>query len=442
MVLGGSIGGVLRDSPHEPTIGGTTTPLDERPFAGVDLATIDPTDLSKTQLHELILESEHRARQAKADYYQLCAEAKRRKGPSADQYRNETLWLADSLRIAKGTAGGVLKRGALMFSIHTELGDAYRAGTIRDEHLDLFARIWNKPALRSFLTRDLTALIGFTRNDWPTCNSLFQSWEILVDPVDPNEYAERAHTDRSLTFTSPVQQHVIMEILTTTAAFAFVEPAIKVLTDELFEADWAEARARIGDGATMEDLHRSDTQRRHDALFRLIRNGIGADPATANLVANVVVDNDTLDEQAERRDAEARGETFTPCTLTTEEACRRAATRRCETESGRPISPADALDIAIAGHVRLFVMNTKTRNFEASAKTRLFTGAQRLGIMIRDRHCQGLGCDTRAWHCDTDHTIRHCEGGQTVPTNGEPRCGPCHRHKTRLENLGLWPPGP
>ncbi len=107
-----------------------------------------------------------------------------------------------------------------------------------------------------------------------------------------------------------------------------------------------------------------------------------------------------------------------------------------------PLSPADALDYAIAGHVRLFVMNTTTRDFTASSRVRLFKGAQRHGILVRDRHCQSPGCDTRAWHCEVDHLTRHADDGQTIPINGEAKCGPCHRHKTRLETLGLWPPIP
>ena len=43
------------------------------------------------------------------------------------------------------------------------------------------------------------------------------------------------------------------------------------LEQQLFEADWAEARDRCGDVATVEDLARTPTQRRHDATHRDIR---------------------------------------------------------------------------------------------------------------------------------------------------------------------------
>ncbi|MEZ5227347.1 MAG: hypothetical protein R2710_11920 [Acidimicrobiales bacterium] len=55
----------------------------------------DLTGLSRAELHERMLAAEIAARQAKADYYELCAEAKRRKSPSIHQHRNEALWLAD-----------------------------------------------------------------------------------------------------------------------------------------------------------------------------------------------------------------------------------------------------------------------------------------------------------------------------------------------------------
>ena len=98
----------------------------------------------------------------------------------------------------------------------------------------------------------------------------------------------------------------MIEILTTSAMFAVLEPALKVLTDEMFKADWAEAQARVGDNATMDDLIRTDRQRLHDAFVRLLFAGIGNDPSTANVVVNLTVDEETLREEAERRDAAGR----------------------------------------------------------------------------------------------------------------------------------------
>ncbi len=110
---------------------------------------------------------------------------------------------------------------------------------------------------------------------------------------------------------------------------------------------------------------------------------------------------------------------------------------RCRTESGLTISPDTALMGVLAGTIRRFTLDLPSLDFEASSKARLFEGAKRLGIMIRDEHCQGIGCDTHSSKCEADHIVPHSRGGPTVPTNGDAKCAPCHRWKTRTEALGL-----
>ncbi|MEZ5374899.1 MAG: DUF222 domain-containing protein [Acidimicrobiales bacterium] len=366
-------------------LGGITSRASEGP---VDDQLATGPELS---LHDQILEAEARAREARAEYWALLAKAQEQAGPSLTRHRNEALWLADSLRVAKAAAGKQCRRGRFLFTEQPTVGQAFADGIINEEHVSLLLRLWSRPELRAAFNADLNALIGFARNDWATCKHLFNSWETLVDPIDPNEYAERAHADRGFDFTEPVSQQVLIEILSTTAAWAQIEPGLNAKVDELFEADWANAQARLGDEATMADLGRNDSQRRHDAFVIIMRQGIAADPALAKVVANIVADDETLEEEAARRDSIARGEEPPARRYQPGEAVARAATRRCETESGLSLSPADALDYAIAAHIRLFRMDTETRDFTASAKTRLFKGAIRTGIMIRDRHCQGAG---------------------------------------------------
>lgn len=400
----------------------------------VDLAAIPTSDLPKA-----VLEAQLEAQRVNADYLELLAEAKRRGCTRDTIHRSQAVWLADSTRVSQAAAGKQVNQAQLLFSDFPQLGNAYRTGII-DSHLGLFTRLWNRSELREAFARDLDGLLGFTRQSWPICRELFAAWETLVDPIDPNDHAAKAHARRGFTFANGVDHTVLGELDTTTAFWAQIEPVLKAKVDALFEADWAEARARVGALACGDDLLRSDAQRWHDALVVVIRQGAGVDDPGTSVTTAVVIDRDTFIEEAERRDAEARGETPGPRDVA--DVVARARTYRCETGSGMAMAPADALDYAIAGHVQLFVMDTRVRDFSASARVRLFKGALRTGIMIRDRHCQSPGCDARAWHCEADHVTRHADNGETVPTNGEAKCGPCHRHKTRLETLGLWPPIP
>jgi hypothetical protein len=61
---------------------------------------------------------------------------------------------------------------------------------------------------------------------------------------------------------------------------ATVASALGRIEQELFEADWAAARAEHGDAATACHLTRTPSQRRHDALVEMARRAITA-PASA-----------------------------------------------------------------------------------------------------------------------------------------------------------------
>src|SRR5205085_11557730 len=54
------------------------------------------------------------------------------------------------------------------------------------------------------------------------------------------------------------------------------------IEDQMWEADWAQARARLGEHATTNDLARSYPQRRADALVEMARRS-GAMPADARM---------------------------------------------------------------------------------------------------------------------------------------------------------------
>ena len=53
--------------------------------------------------------------------------------------------------------------------------------------------------------------------------------------------------------------HVVLGELTTTTGFwAQIEPVLRAKVAELFETDWADARARVGVDACGDDLLRSE----------------------------------------------------------------------------------------------------------------------------------------------------------------------------------------
>jgi 5-methylcytosine-specific restriction endonuclease McrA len=72
---------------------------------------------------------------------------------------------------------------------------------------------------------------------------------------------------------------------------------------------------------------------------------------------------------------------------------------------------------------------------EVGATTRLFTGATRRAIELRDRECTHPYCDQRLEDCEVDHIVPYAAGGPTTQENGRLLCGFHNRLRSQ-------PPGP
>ncbi|HEY1988894.1 MAG TPA: HNH endonuclease signature motif containing protein, partial [Acidimicrobiales bacterium] len=57
------------------------------------------------------------------------------------------------------------------------------------------------------------------------------------------------------------------------------------------------------------------------------------------------------------------------------------------------------------------------------ATARLFTGATRRGIQLRDRECTHPYCDRLAVDCEVDHIQPYGQNGPTIQQNGRLLCG-------------------
>ena len=64
-------------------------------------------------------------------------------------------------------------------------------------------------------------------------------------------------------------------------------------------------------------------------------------------------------------------------------------------------------------------------------RRRIFAGATRRAVEVRDRECYHRLCDVPADRCDIDHVVPWAEGGLTVDDNGRPACRYHHRRRHR-----------
>ena len=184
---------------------------------------------------------------------------------------------------------------------------------------------------------------------------------------------------------------------------AIVDQALRRIEAELFAADWAEAKARVGEEVWGGDLARSPAQRRADALVEMARRAGAVAPGSrlpAPLFAVLV-----------------GYETF--------------AGRLCELANGTVVSPGSLVPWLGQAWAERVVFDSPDRVRNVGVRRRMFTGATRRAVEVRDRECFHDFCELTAEYCEVDHVEPWAEGGLTVDDNGRLACGfhnrLCHR---------------
>jgi hypothetical protein len=64
-------------------------------------------------------------------------------------------------------------------------------------------------------------------------------------------------------------------------------------------------------------------------------------------------------------------------------------------------------------------------------RRRIFTGATRRAVEVRDRECFHELCEVPAQHAQVDHIHPYAAGGLTTDDNGRVACGFHHRGRHR-----------
>jgi hypothetical protein len=98
------------------------------------------------------------------------------------------------------------------------------------------------------------------------------------------------------------------------------------------------------------------------------------------------------------------------------------AGRVCELASGAVVTPATLLPWLNQAWVERVVFAGPKRVTNVGQRRRLFSGATRRAVEVRDRECYSEFCDP-AEECEIDHVVPFSKGGLTIDTNGRPACG-------------------
>jgi len=319
-----------------------------------------------------------------------------------DGARSAAAWLAACCRVPAAAASKRVRLGrALRHMAATEA--AWLAGDIGQAHVVALDAA-RTPATAECFDRDEAMLVGHAASlRYSHFVRALAYWSQMADPDGTEEDAEAQHRARRLHLSRSFDGKWFLEGVFDPVGGEILARALRGIEDELFATDWAEARERVGDGVCAADLARTPAQRRADAAVEMARRA-EAMPPGARLpepLFTVLVGYETF------------------------------AGRICELAGGAVVAPGALVPWLDEGWVERVVFDGPDRVKNVGVRRRIFTGATRRAVEVRDRECFSEFCDLPAEACQIDHIEPYSAGGLTTDDNGRPACGFHNRRRHR-----------
>ncbi len=356
----------------------------------------------------------------------------------------------DGHRSVKAHAGHVLKlapeeagrraKAARGLRELPEVAAELRAGRIGLGHVHVLVRVLANPRIKDKVPGQQKRFLRWAATkSFDDFKLKVLEWERTTDLNGGFKENERNHANRNVRLIHNSIEKV-WELSGHVAADqgARMREILDHYVEMLWKADWAEARARLGDAATISDLKRTDAQRRADALARIFNDAAGApaDTSAPAIVHNIVWSAEAYLGLADLLGADAAAlDSHWSATLTDQKVQRGQwcdpDRYRCSTLDGVPLEPVEQFFSSLANELRRVVVSTKGVVIDLGRKARLFTGSARLAAQLQSPHCIWPGCDHPTSRCEVDHLHDHARGGPTNPHNGAPLCGFHNRWKQK-----------
>jgi hypothetical protein len=303
-----------------------------------------------------------------------------------------TAWIGTACHLPKKEARAQLRRGKALAGLPLAAA-AWRNGDIGPAQIDVLVKA-KRPVTEDALAGAEPSLVqaGIDMKFASFC-AVVAYWEQMADQ-DGTDEAALARQARRDAYLVPSPDGYLGQMNFDVIGGAIVAKEHKRITDELFEADWAEAKERLGRDPHVDDLARTPAKRRADAMIEMaIRSA--STPAGAQRpepLFSVLIGYETLWGRISRL------------------------------EQGPVVAPGSLLAWLDEASFERIIFGPDKRG-ECSKTARFFTGATRRVIETRDLECQHEFCDLSAEKCQIDHIVPHSQGGLTTQENGQVLCG-------------------
>jgi hypothetical protein len=320
----------------------------------------------------------------------------------ADGARSAGAWISTRCHLPLPSAKRRMRLGRQLR--HMPLVEAdWLAGEITGSHVSLLARA-RTPATAEAFARDEAMLCDHARRlRFHSFVRALAYWRYRVNPGGSEDDALDQAEGRRVHLSRSFEGMWFLDGALDPIAGTIVDDALREIEDELFDDDWAEAKARLGDELAAQDLRRTRAQRRADALVEMARRS-RAVPAGARLpepLFSVLVGYETF------------------------------AGPMCQLANGAVVTPGSLLPHLDQAWVERVVFEAPSRVLDVGERRRLFSGATRRAVQIKSQECFHEFCDIPADHCEVDHIEPWAAGGLTVQENGRCACGYHNRERHR-----------
>jgi len=318
----------------------------------------------------------------------------------ADGARTASAWLARRCHLASSSARRRVRLGRVLR--HLPLAEAaWLAGEVGEAQVAALARC-RTPVTEEAMAEDEEALVGEAKRlGFESFLRKLAYWNQYHDPDGTDKDAKEGRDARRLHLSQSWAGMWFGDLVLDPLDGAALATVLGRIEGELFANDWAEARSRLGEAATTADLARTPAQRRADALVEMARRA-AAVPTGARRpepLFTVLVDYESF------------------------------AGRICELANGTVVSPASLVRWLDQAWVERVVFDGPSRVIDVGVARRLFDGATRRAVQVRDRKCFHDYCDEGPERCQVDHIEPWSAGGATVAANGRLACA--HHNRAR-----------
>jgi len=319
----------------------------------------------------------------------------------ADGAKTAAAWIATRCQLPRQVARRRVRLGRTLRHLPVA-AEAWRQGRIGSDQVKELAGAQRRRS-EAALARDEGMLVSYAEEmRFEDFHRTVAYWKQLADPDGAEDAEAERRARRDVYLEESLSGMWLGQMTLDPISGTVVSGELRRLEEELFEADCTEAAERLGRRALLGELARSSAQRRADALVEMASRSAGM-PADAQRPAplfSVLVGYETMHG------------------------------RICQLANGGVVSPAALLPWLEEAYLERAVFGARAR-VEVSETARLFTGATRRGLELRDQFCRHPYCDRPWQECQGDHVIPWSHGGPTTQENGELLCGFHNRLKQK-----------